>query len=62
MEDIMNQVERPCEANSRQRYKRSANDRIKNSSRFVVEIRNLYDGSVNKVPPSLMFPPEAISL
>lgn len=34
-EDIVNQVERPCKANSRQRYKKSANERIKNSSRFV---------------------------
>jgi hypothetical protein len=54
----MNQVQRPCEANSRQ----SANERLKNSLSFLVRIPNLYDDSVNKVPTSLMFPPEGISL
>jgi len=29
---------------------------------FLWEIPNLYDDSVNKVPPSLIFPPEGISL
>jgi hypothetical protein len=69
----MNQVERPHEARhfkteqakSGQSYKRSAYERIKNSSRVVVRkthIGEVDDGSVNKVLSSLMFLPEVVIL